>query len=209
MLELNPHHSHLSFPDPFNKGRGRSSGKTFVGTKVPLGRAAWVSLIGEGYWAKGYRLHFPYPKGSVFFSESIGEWLDAGVTQFREQAKQKWRTDLQDGESHVVWFLYADGTVPKSSIRFLDSQDDLAQYKRMCLKFLFNEEYVPFALVSADATCPGGSLALDKVSSDKEWGTMFRPASYKYMSYWVQAVVSQEKQKILLRQSIGGSAVLD
>ena len=71
---------------------------------------------------------------------------------------------------------------------------DFNKYKQVCLDN-HQDEYKPKSLTrNIKQSCPAGTTALD-ISDDN---TLFKPTSYKYLSYWLKNIKTEKTDEIIL-----------
>ena len=219
MLELNPNDDHYPFPDPVLKEEGDVHKNSLTYTKKVKSPKAWVALESvtnvsaepEGPRAKELRLYNKHwPDDSVFRKSTKQKALDAVLDESKFSGKKKNRyndnpigaitangipdfsvvNDLVDFEARDLKVDYVANTVEKSL------SAHYSQYKKLCLDGSQRNEYIPQSLVSLTSSCPADTKELDISSDDQK--ALFKPMSYKYLSYWLKNIGTSNSDKIVL-----------
>ena len=223
MWDLNNNDDHYPFPDPgisdtdvvdgiFEDPSMEDLLTGNIGTrryrsllyrkKVESGRRAWVALekktsrwaLERGPRARDLRLYKEhFPGGSIF----------------REHNKSRIINRLSSGTDAPL-IISSNGAVKTEGYRFhnLDEitvdnaqslkKGNLSDYKKVCLSTEKGER-IPKQLVNFQNSCPSGT---EQVDIGRRNNTLFKPTSYKYMSYWLKNIGNSDTENIILQLSV-------
>ena len=220
MLALNPNDPEYPFPDPNISDSNIPSNNLVHRKNVDSGNSkAWVALEKtssqavqvQGPRAKDLRLYKGnFPSGSLFSSYSP----DSSKSD-RAKAVEAIQTFFNNNDSDDIIGITGSGKLEV----FVQDLNDItslglsgvsssmrasANYRKVCLKSDGNE-YKPSRLVNVGGNCPSGETVLEINSASESNNLLFKPTSYKYLSYWLKHIGANEK--VVLNNSNAASMI--
>lgn len=208
MLALNPNDPEYPFPDPdisnsnilssslvYRKNMDSGSSKAWVALEKTSSQSVQV----KGPRAKNLRLY----KGNFPSNSLFSQYSPDSSKSDRTKAVEAIQTFFNNNDSDDIIGLTGSGKLEVFAQDLNDvtslgfggvsaSMKISTNYHKVCLKSDGNE-YKPSRLVKIDGNCPSGETVLEINSASESNNLLFKPTSYKYLSYWLKHIGTSDR----------------
>ena len=213
MLALNPNDAEYPFPDPNLNDSTDIESSSLIYSKSVDNSKAWVALEKtssqavqeEGPRAKNLRLYKGNFPSNSLFRKSRSNAETAIRNFFNSNDSDDIIGITRKGELKV--FIEDFGDLGSLHVDNISNSMKTANtdYHKVCLSD-GGSEYKPSRVIGVDGSCSSGETVLEFGSASDSGNLLFKPTSYKYLSYWLEKVGSGDKI-ILNHSGVSGNAI--